>query len=74
VQALGERPEEPGAALGISFSVGGVSVEVIGDLTSDAALSPSLEPFRIEAGASDVDISVEWADSLPSSASRLGQP
>jgi hypothetical protein len=70
VQALGERLEEPGAALSISFSVGGVSVEVIGDLTSDAALSPSLEPFRIEAGASDVDISVEWADSLPLTCGR----
>ena len=64
MQAWAERLEEPGAALGVSFSVGGVSVEVIGDLTSDVALSPSLEPFRIEAGVSDVDISVEWADSL----------
>ena len=70
MQAWAERLEEPGAALGVSFSVGGVSVEVIGDLTSDAALSPSLKPFRIEAGVSDVDISVEWADSLPLTCGR----
>ncbi len=65
VQALAEQVEEPGAALGTSFSVGGVSVKVGGNVTADAALAPSLEPFRIEAGVADVDISVEWADSLP---------
>jgi hypothetical protein len=65
VQALAERPRGQGAALSSNFSIGGVSVKVIGSLTSDAALTPSLEPFRIEVGASDVDISVEWVDRLP---------
>jgi len=65
VQAWVERPEEPSAALSSSFSVGGISVKVIGNPNSDVALAPSLEPFRIQAGASDIGISVEWAENLP---------
>jgi len=65
VQTLAEKLEVPGASLGISFSVGGVSVQVTGDLTSDAALPPSLELFRIDPGSADVEISVEWTHSLP---------
>jgi len=70
VHSLAERLDEPGAALSSSFSVGGLSVKVIGNLTSDATLPKSLEPFRIEAGPSDVDINVEWADSLPLTCGR----
>jgi hypothetical protein len=70
VQTLAERPQEPGAAFGISFSVGGVSMEVLGDLTSDPSLAPSLQPFRIEAADSDINISVEWADNLPLTCGR----
>ncbi len=65
MQSLANRLEEPGVALSSNFSVGGVSVKVIGNLTSDAALTPSLEPFRTEVGASDVDISIEWVGRLP---------
>lgn len=70
MQALAEGLEELGAPLSSSFSVGAVSVTVIGNLTSDAALAGSLEPFRIEAEACDVHISVEWTDGLPLTCGR----
>ncbi|HKN17201.1 MAG TPA: hypothetical protein VJX47_09680 [Candidatus Sulfotelmatobacter sp.] len=53
------------------FSVGGVSVEVIGDCIDDVTLVSSLEPFRAEAAVSDINIRVEWASSF---GSALGRP
>ncbi len=70
MQVLAHRLEELGPAVSSSFSVGGVSVRVIGNPNSDAALAPSLEPFRIEGGASDVHISIEWANCLPLTCGR----
>jgi len=46
------------------FRVGGVTVEVSGERGDDIALVPSAEPFRVSAGASDIDIQVEWVERL----------
>ncbi|PYX28972.1 MAG: hypothetical protein DMG77_13900 [Acidobacteria bacterium] len=62
--------EELGAAHCSRFRIGGVSVEVAGDRDSDVALVPSLLPFRVEAGVSDINIQVKWADSLTPRAGR----
>jgi hypothetical protein len=62
--------EELGAAHCSRFRIGGVSVEVAGDRDSDVALVPSLLPFRVGAGFSDISIQVKWADSLTPRAGR----
>ena len=62
--------EELGAAHCSRFRIGGVSVEVAGDRDSDVALVPSLLPFRVEAGVSDINIQVKCADSLTPRAGR----
>ena len=62
--------EELGAAHCSRFRIGGVSVEVAGDRDSDVALVPSLLPFRVEAGVSEINIQVKWADSLTPRAGR----
>jgi hypothetical protein len=49
------------------FGVGGISVQLIGDRKVDVALVPSLEPFRVDTAASDIDVQVEWVDDLPQS-------
>ena len=49
------------------FGVGGVSVQLIGDRKVDVALVLSLEPFRVDTAASDIDVQVEWVDDLPQS-------
>lgn len=46
------------------FCIGGVSVAVTGACGEDVTLVPSLEPFRIETGPSDIVIQVEWSASL----------
>jgi len=46
------------------FSVGGVSVEMHGSESADVALVSSLEPFRVEAGVSDISIRVERVSHL----------
>ena len=46
------------------FCIGGVSVVVNGACGEDVNLVPSLEPFRIETGPSDIVIQVEWSASL----------
>ena len=63
--------EEPGAAHRSRFRIGGVSVEVTGDQDSDVTLVPSLVPFRVGVGSSDINIQVKWAESLPPTAVRL---
>jgi hypothetical protein len=47
------------------FRVGGVSVQLAGDCRADVTLAPSLEPFRVDAGASDINIQVGWVAKLP---------
>ena len=69
---VAERPEHarstacgpPEAAHRSGFCIGGVSVVVTGARGEDVTLVPSLEPFRIEAGPSDIVIQVEWSASL----------
>jgi hypothetical protein len=54
------------------FQVGGVSVRVYGDHPADLNLDPTLIPFRVGRGVSDVDIHVSWVDQLhPSLAGQL---
>jgi hypothetical protein len=54
----------PGPAHRSGFCIGGVAVAVTGACSEDVRLVPSLEPFRIETGPSDIVIQVEWSASL----------
>lgn len=56
--------EAPQAAHRSGFRIGGVSVLVTGARSEDVTLVPSLRPFRVEAGPSDVTIHVEWTPNL----------
>ena len=53
-----------------AFSVGGVSVQLASADIAGVAFVPSLEPFRIETPASDINIRIEWADRLRSPAGQ----
>jgi hypothetical protein len=67
------RSREVGAsnpAHSSGFCIGGVSVNVAGACSEDTNLVPSLEPFRIEAGPSDINIQIEWAPNLGSTHRR----
>lgn len=46
------------------FRVGGLSVRISGFSSADVLLTTPLEPFRVKASASDIDISVEWVAQL----------
>lgn len=46
------------------FCVGGLSVWLSGMSSADVSLTPPLEPFRVEACESDIDIRVEWVAQL----------
>jgi len=46
------------------FSIGGVSVEVCGVRNSDVIFGPSLDLFRANSKQRDVDIHVQWIDSI----------
>ena len=50
----------------VRFSIGGVSVEVSAKREEDARLVPSLLPFRVDGGSSDLHLRVEWVDKLSS--------
>ena len=52
------------------FRVGGISVRLVGDRRSDVFLVPALDPFRVEAGASDISIQVEWRSELAPASGR----
>ena len=60
-----EPSEEPCAAYRNRFRVGAVSVQMASDHRADVGLSSVLEPFRVEAGESDIDIRVQWVTGLP---------
>jgi hypothetical protein len=47
------------------FRVGGISVELASDRRADVTLVPSLDPFRVAAGDSDINIQVGWVAKLP---------
>lgn len=46
------------------FRIGGVSVGIVGSRIDDVSLIPSLEPFRAEAGVSDINMQVRRAPEL----------
>jgi hypothetical protein len=52
------------------FAVGGVSVQLVGEHKIDVSLVPSLEPFGVETGVSDIHLRVERVSSLPRSPER----
>jgi hypothetical protein len=52
------------------FRVGAISVQLASDLGADVELGSSLEPFRVEAGGSDIDIRVAWVSELRSPKAR----
>jgi len=47
------------------FRIGGVSLRMSGDYESDLALTPLLEPFRFLSHSPNIDIRIDWRDSLP---------
>lgn len=60
-----ESSEEGGVAGRSAFCIGGVSVGIVSLQRDDVSLTPSLEPFRVETGASNnIDIRVEWKPEL----------
>jgi len=47
------------------LGIGGVRVRLYGGSDADVALMPTIEPFRIEANAFDIDIQIEWVGNIP---------
>jgi hypothetical protein len=60
-------PAERDAVHSSCFRVGGVSVEIVGESSTDVSLVSSLEPFRVIEKASDINIQIEWVATLPAS-------
>jgi hypothetical protein len=58
--------DESSAALCGGFSVGGVSVGLLGQRSADVALVPPLQPFRVDVCASDIHVRVEWVADIES--------
>jgi hypothetical protein len=52
------------------FHVGGVSVRVVGEHSTDLNLDATLQPFRVDSGGSDIDIQIRWVGKLPESRER----
>ncbi len=68
VEGLASEPSrctERDAAHSSWFHVGGVSVRLAGACSADVALIPSLEPFRVDARAADINIQVGWIEKIP---------
>ena len=53
------------------FCVGDVSVQLVGGSDVGANMGAVLDPFRTEAGPSDIEIQVEWVPSLDLSSKRF---
>jgi hypothetical protein len=64
------KPVESAAAHRSGFRVGGVSVGIVSDCSSGITLAASLEPFRVETDTADVNIRVEWSESLDAKSER----
>lgn len=63
---LRQAPNQSDGFLHLSrFEIGGVSVQLRGDCRADVSLVPSLEPFRVVPGNSNVDIRVSRVSGLP---------
>jgi hypothetical protein len=60
-----ESFKPPVSAHSNRFAVGGVSVQLVGEHRIDVTLVPSLEPFSVETGVSDIRLRVERVSSLP---------
>lgn len=58
---------EPCVAYFSRIHVGGISVLVSGEFSTDLNLDPTVRPFRVESGGSDITLQVRWV-------SRLSQP
>lgn len=56
--------ESPSIDLSSLLCVGGVSLRIAGDRTADAVLVSSLEPFRVETCAADVNVQIDWVDEI----------
>ncbi len=48
-----------------AFGVGGVRVRLSGGSDADVALTPTIEPFRTETSAFEIDIQIEWVGNIP---------
>jgi hypothetical protein len=57
--------EKLGSSHCSQFRVGGVSVHVVGDRRDDVTLVSSLQPFRVQGFALDINIQIERAPRLP---------
>jgi hypothetical protein len=53
-----------------NFRIGGVSVEIEGGLRTDVALVSPLALFQSHRGLSDIEIQVDWSESLPPDSGR----
>ena len=47
------------------FRIGGVSVQMSGECSSDVTLAPALEPFRFLGASPDINLRVDWLQSVP---------
>ncbi len=70
VLALQEFAGEPETTYRSSFCIGGVSVELIGSRHEDVAFASPLGRFRVETGAPDIRIEVEWQPSWSTPVAR----
>jgi hypothetical protein len=61
---LGKPFDELGGAVQSGFGVGGVHVQLSGECKADVALAPTLEPFRVQLAAFDIDVSVRWVANI----------
>ena len=70
-EVLAGRADLP-SAYRSDFRIGGISVQVVGKTGRDVSLVASLEPFRTSTRASDIQVEIEWAETLaPASGPRL---
>jgi len=64
------RIQELGCSYSSHFCVGGVSVQLAGARSADVFLIPALDPFRVQEGAPDIGIRVEWTPEIPPARTR----
>lgn len=53
-----------------ALSIGGISFAVSSSFRRDLALDPTLIPFRVESPAADIEIEIEWPETITSSIGR----
>src|SRR5208283_3095291 len=71
---VGHAQTQPHRELGAThhsqFSVAEVSVQVAGQSSDDVSLSASLQLFRTQTHAFDIEVCVEWTKQLPATAGQ----